>query len=40
MKEIKPYKKVFASKRGPKDLVFNGKGWENFDKDRLTFLGN
>ena len=40
VKDIKPYKKVFTSKKGSKDLVFYGEGWENSDKDRLTFLGN
>ena len=39
MKEIKSYEKVSAYKRGSKDLVFDGEGWKDFDKDRLTFLG-
>ena len=38
--KIKPYKKVSANKRGSKDLVFYGEGWENYDKDGLTFLSN
>ena len=37
MKEIKPYKKVSASKRGSKDLVFCGEGWENFVRIDLLF---
>ena len=40
VKEIKSYKKVFAFKKGSKDLVFYGEGWENSDKNRFTLLGN
>ena len=37
IKEIKSYEKVCTCKRGSKDLVFNGKGWKDFDENRLTF---
>ena len=40
MKEIKSYRKVFACKRGSKDLGFDGKGWKDSDEDRLTFQGD
>ena len=40
IKEIKCYEKVCTCKRGSKDLVFNGKGWKDFDENRLTFLGD
>ena len=39
MKEIKSYEKISACKRGSKGLVFDGEGWKDSDKDRLTFLG-
>ena len=40
MKEIKSYEKVSTCKRGSKDLVFDGDGWKDSNKDRLTFLGD
>ena len=40
MEEIESYKKVSACKKGSKYLMFYGKGWENSDENRLTFLGN
>ena len=39
-KRSNPIKGSLPIRGGSKDLVFYGEGWENFDKDRLTFLGN
>ena len=37
VKEIKPYEKASACKRGFKDLVFYGEDWKDSDKDRFPF---